>query len=916
MPGFSAYRDISIRAKLFMTIILIVSLGVGMVAFNMYMSLENISEQKFEEVQERFKQDVLDELNRIQGISLSNAVALSHNGAIIRALQSGEREEVAGEIEKLIASYQRLAGLRDVKIHIHTADVKSFYRSWKRDEHGDDLSGFRHSVLHVKSHRTSLATMETGRAGVLIRGIAPVLADGKYLGSVEFIQDFSVFREAITKSCKLSSLLLTPEKEGIEFFYEQRRIGTMQLSHQNGEVNESLSAIARLVTPSKMGKENYITDGEHIITWLILRDFRSDELGTLLLIDKIKNVESVVKAARSSMKFQIIIMVLVGFSVMLLLLLVLKKLIANPLRKLVREIVDIKQSMTKDTNSIKNIRKLPIEYEDEVGAIARAFNLFTEKISLLYQDVEHSTKITDEYLKAVYAGGIVSRGDLKGRITYVNDALCEYTGYSREELIGKSHSIFRHPNTPKEVFRQMWSTIQKGDVWHGLFKNVRKDGSTFYANITLVPIKDEHDEIIEYLALRNDVTELVNSKKELKAMFQTDALTSLGNRFKLIDAIKRLLKPRLCIIDIRSFKEINDFYGPKNGDKLIVKLGTIMFEQFHDDTYSLYRLQGDTYGILADGRMVRKERFEHKIRSFIEMIQRDSVDIEGNEINLTLTAGIAYNKDELIIEAEVAHQTAKKENTSMVVYSDELKTSEEYRRNLLWTAKVKKALSEDKILTYFQPIYNNRTQEVDKFETLVRLDDEGEIVSPYFFLDISKRARLYPKITRTVIEKSFKVLNERTESFSVNLSAEDIVNPPLVEYIFETIDGMRIGTKVVFEIVESESIQSFDVMEEFIHQAKKRGCKIAIDDFGTGYSNFEYLIKMRTDYLKIDGSLIKHIDTDRNIYNVVETIVAFARKNGIQTIAEFVESEAIQKVVVELGIDYSQGYFFGKPESL
>ncbi|MFA7609853.1 MAG: EAL domain-containing protein [Sulfurimonas sp.] len=123
-----------------------------------------------------------------------------------------------------------------------------------------------------------------------------------------------------------------------------------------------------------------------------------------------------------------------------------------------------------------------------------------------------------------------------------------------------------------------------------------------------------------------------------------------------------------------------------------------------------------------------------------------------------------------------------------------------------------------------------------------------------------------------------------------------------------------IGSKIVFEIVESEYIEKFEDVMRFIAKVKKYNCKIAIDDFGTGYSNFEYLIKLKADYLKIDGSLIKNIDKDKNAYIVVSTIVDFAKKLGMKTVAEFVESEEIFNIVKNLGIDYSQGYYFCEPK--
>ncbi|MFA7501162.1 MAG: EAL domain-containing protein, partial [Sulfurimonas sp.] len=150
--------------------------------------------------------------------------------------------------------------------------------------------------------------------------------------------------------------------------------------------------------------------------------------------------------------------------------------------------------------------------------------------------------------------------------------------------------------------------------------------------------------------------------------------------------------------------------------------------------------------------------------------------------------------------------------------------------------------------------------------------------------------------------------------FSINLTIEDILNKEIEEYIYDMLRTYNIGPRVVFEIVESESIENFKEVLDFIKKIKKFGSKIAIDDFGTGYSNFIYLMKLNTDYIKIDGSLIKEINTNKQARVVVTIIVDFAKKMGIKTVAEFVETQEIQNKVLELGIDYSQGYFFSEPK--
>ena len=194
------------------------------------------------------------------------------------------------------------------------------------------------------------------------------------------------------------------------------------------------------------------------------------------------------------------------------------------------------------------------------------------------------------------------------------------------------------------------------------------------------------------------------------------------------------------------------------------------------------------------------------------------------------------------------------------------------------------------------------------------IDEEGKVISPYLFLDIAKQSKLYPQITKRVLEKAFVAINATDKKISINITAEDILNINTKEFLFNQLQDSPKTQNIIFELVESEGIESFDEVKLFIDKIKSFGCQIAIDDFGTGYSNFEYLLKLEADIIKIDGSLIRQLDTNQNSYNVVESIVSFAKKNNIKTVAEFVATKEILEKVLQLGIDFSQGYLLGEPE--
>jgi EAL domain-containing protein (putative c-di-GMP-specific phosphodiesterase class I) len=231
---------------------------------------------------------------------------------------------------------------------------------------------------------------------------------------------------------------------------------------------------------------------------------------------------------------------------------------------------------------------------------------------------------------------------------------------------------------------------------------------------------------------------------------------------------------------------------------------------------------------------------------------------------------------------------------------------------------IKDAITDSRIVSYFQPIIDNKTKKIVKYESLVRLiDAENKVLSPYFFLDTAKKSNHYLKITNIVLEHSFGVLKHSNFDISINISALDIEHRAMRDKILELLEeNKQRANRVVFELLEDEAIKDFDLVKKFISQIKSYGVKIAIDDFGAGYSNFERLLDYQPDILKIDGCLIRDIETSSYSLSAVKSIVTFAKEQNLQTIAEFIENESIFNIVRDLGVDFSQGYYFGKPEPL
>lgn len=528
-----------------------------------------------------------------------------------------------------------------------------------------------------------------------------------------------------------------------------------------------------------------------------------------------------------------------------------------------------------------------------------------------FKKLKKENHILKQYNEATKDSNIISTSDLKGNITYVNDKFCEVSLYAYEEVIGKPHSIVRGEEDD-EIFQQLWETIKNKKVWYGVLKNRKKNGEFYWVNINIRPILNEKDEIIEYIAIRHEITDLVLKTEELKRNLRLDSLTNIGNRYKLIEDVSKSINPCISILDIVSFSDVNDFFGYKTGDSVLKIVARKIEELLIDkENYKVYRDHSDTFCIVAENE--DRDKFIKNIDEISKTIGKVPIVIKSRELYVQLSYVFSFESKENLLETANIIKRYSHANKNIIIYDKALELEKDYEKNIFWTLKIKKALDEDKIVPYFQPIYNLKTNKIEKYEALVRLIDGNNVISPYYFLDISKKSKQYLQLTKTMIQKTFDYFKDKDFEFSINLTFEDIKSEYISSFIIELLKEYKIGHRVVFEIVESEEIDNFRKINEFFVTIREYGCKIAIDDFGSGYSNFEYLAKLNVDYIKIDGSLIKDILINKSSQNIVSMLVNFAKGQKVKTIAEFVSNKDILNKVRELGIDYVQGYYIKEP---
>ena len=310
--------------------------------------------------------------------------------------------------------------------------------------------------------------------------------------------------------------------------------------------------------------------------------------------------------------------------------------------------------------------------------------------------------------------------------------------------------------------------------------------------------------------------------------------------------------------------------------------------------------------------------FYSKIKKFQKSVNEAKIKIGKIDYTLSILISVAHGREPLE-NAKIGMSKLLENKKDFIIANKLIEEEQKIAQNKLQTFQmIQEAIDSYNIVSYFQPIVNNRTKEIEKYESLVRLiDKDKNIIPPYHFLDTAKESKYYRKITSIVLNNSFLALYNTKMNISINLSSLDIEQKETRKEFIELLKIHQKEThRVVVELLEDEKINDKNIIKEFIKDIKSFNVKIAIDDFGAGLSNFSRVLEYQPDYIKIDGSLIKNIENDKFSQDMIETIVHFSKKQNIKIIAEYVENENIFNILCELGVDYSQGYYFGKAENL
>ena len=592
-------------------------------------------------------------------------------------------------------------------------------------------------------------------------------------------------------------------------------------------------------------------------------------------------------------------------------------------------------TLNRETQLVAELESMTIELEERY-----------EELNLVYDSEDNSVdtdsgpevleelvKNCTEYLDVAMTALIMPREDLalfsvnkNAKIHYVHSLLVQLKNYSFPWIEKHCKSIVSNDLT--DVYRQeIFPDIPYKIVCSPVLVAENTLGGII---VTLNP-----SHASDFTNSDRNLLETMAKKSAKIAMANYDSLTGLFKRNAFESFLEKALKKShaeaksYCVlqIDLDGIRVVNDAISTKAGDQILVETANLIKEKVRE-TDVVSRLNADKYGVLLDACSLETGcAIADNIRI---AIQDKNYSFDGQLLEITACVGVASlnadseNIESVIAASELATNIAKEQGRNMVqVYQQADTVLQRRKGEVHWIREIQKALNKDRFQLFCQPIIpiNNGRNPVH-FEILIRMLDENEnIISPNEFIPAAERYRIISAIDEWVVKNAFELIGQSSGIsdylWTMNLSGLSIQKPKFAERIKELADNSHIHSEsICFEVTETFAINNLEDARNFIIKLSEQGFGIALDDFGTGSSTFSYLKQLPIDYLKIDGSFIKDIVQDPFVEEIVRAIVKVSNVREIQTIAEFVENEEILQMLNGMGVDYAQGYVFGKPSPL
>ena len=524
--------------------------------------------------------------------------------------------------------------------------------------------------------------------------------------------------------------------------------------------------------------------------------------------------------------------------------------------------------------------------------------------------------------------------DAQGRFIYLNAAANAIFGVAAKDLVGRC--FFDFEADPSHVSNRRFLAMLKrnGEVKHYVTRLITSAGEDRWIGINARVMLDDSGAICGIRGTARDITEEHLATQRIEHLAMHDALTDLPNRLSLQRKVESALQTggvgALLFLDIDHFKYVNDNFGHRTGDHLIVGVGSVLRDLMRGLNGELFRLGGDEFAIHLPSAL-RKEALDAGEQA-LDAVRRYRFQAADNKVisSLAASAGIAlypfHGNDVLALlsNVDIAMYQAKDLGRNRQVLFDHVSAGlRSTHRRIHWAKKLRDALDEDRLVLFQQPVVRLKDRKTVHHEVLLRIrDEDGEHILPGNFIELAESLGLIQDIDMRVVEKTLAYLRAQERSdgklrYFVNLSRVSISDQHWVQRMTALLHGSGVNpSQLVFEITETAAMSEIDVTITFIKRLKEMGCRFALDDFGAGFSSFYYLKRFDVDYLKIDGSFIRDLATDEGSRIFVRALNDVARGLDKQVIAEWVETPEALNLLLGMGTQFGQGHLFQRPVPL
>ena len=545
----------------------------------------------------------------------------------------------------------------------------------------------------------------------------------------------------------------------------------------------------------------------------------------------------------------------------------------------------------------------------------------------LLSTIADNKRLTSDNARIIAtAGAGILTLDTDDRIVSANPAAARMLGWGQQELIGRGgHATMHHKRVNGTPYPQSDCPVSQA-IRAGEIKRMngevfwRKDGSSFPVDYTSSPLR-EAGQIIGAVLVFDDVTRQRRLESDLRHQADHDALTGLFNRGSFSQEADRQIREAtrhrrhgaLAIIDLDSFKFVNDSLGHAAGDEVLRRVASTLsagVRQADAAGGSVARLGGDEFGVLF--RETEPDTAVALARRLIGRIKRETSPTVAASAGIVVFDGTdELTGDDLLISADIALYEAKRQGGDRVT-----QFSGRRGQALTWVEQIREAIKDDRFVVYCQPIVDLRSGAVAREELLVRMRNEhGDIIPPASFLPTAERFNLIGEIDRHMVEKGLRLAGEG-RAVSINLSGGSIGDPEITGRVSAAISAGLDPRLVGFEITETSAVTNMEASVEFAGRLERLGCELALDDFGTGFGSFTYLRRLPIQVIKIDVEFVGELSHNLTDYYLVRALVSLAGSLGQKTVAEGVEDAACVELLRRMGVDYAQGNFIGRPREV